>query len=88
MSDRTETTERETTKAPPKRPLTHIDGRAMSITGARALLKKNPPGQGVLHMHVEGMYEAPFYIEWLLDRLAKAQPKRRRKRRRSIGSGD
>lgn len=67
-------------KLPPKRPLTHIDGRAMSIGGARALLKQNPPGQGILNMHVEGMYEAPFYIEWLLERLAKAQPKRRKRR--------
>ena len=31
-------TESEPTRAPPKRPLTHIDGRAMSITGARAAL--------------------------------------------------
>jgi len=62
---------------PPARPLTAIDGKPMTIDGARDLLRLNPPGQGIMHMHVEGMYEAPFYIEWLLDRLAeKSKPKR------------
>jgi len=69
------------TVEPPARPLTHIGEKPMTIDGARELLRLNPPGQGVMYMHIAGMYAAPFYIEWLLDRIAEmAKPKRKRRK--------
>jgi hypothetical protein len=60
----------------PTRPIMEINGEPITIERIRAHLARNEPGQGVLHMHIEEMYLAPFYIEWLLDRLAEAQQPR------------
>ena len=49
------------------------DGTPITLDMIRECIKKNPPGQGVLHMHIEEMFVAPFYIAYLLERLERAE---------------
>ena len=64
----------------PARPIVEIDGKPITIEMIRASLASSEPGQGCMNMHIEDIYAYPFYCEWLLDRLAKAQKPRRRKK--------
>jgi hypothetical protein len=52
-----------------------------TLESIRRELVSSPPGQGVMGMHIEDMYNAPFNTVFLLVQLERAQmPKRKRRR--------
>jgi len=67
-------------KKRPTRPILSVDGDPITIEKIRASLARTEPGQGIWNMEIDDIYAAPFYLEWLLDRLEEAtKPKRRKK---------
>ena len=55
------------------------DGEVPTLDMIKGDLKHNPPGQGTLEMHIEFVYNAPFYLTFLLDRLDHAERLARRR---------
>ena len=49
------------------------DNETPTIEMIKEDLKINPPGQGILHAQIDFLYNAPFYLRYLLDRLEKSE---------------
>jgi hypothetical protein len=60
-----------------------IEEEMITMEGIRAGLAENPPGQGAFGQHIEFIYDAPFFVSFLLDALN--VPARKRKKFLSEG---
>ncbi len=55
------------------------DGEVPTMEMIHEDLLRNPPGQGALDAELDFMYNAPFYLTYLLDRLDHAERLARRR---------
>ncbi|MDP3771885.1 MAG: hypothetical protein Q8Q94_00730 [bacterium] len=47
--------------------------RSTTLEMIKEDLKHNPPSQGIMNIHIDFTYNAPFYLTFLLDRLDHAE---------------